>query len=335
MATGSNISISEAGNYLNVPNPEVGRVYVGKDGKYYNVQADAPTTSYSSGGGYSRGGGGGGGAPATNAYLGWYEQQKAAAEALAAQQRAAAEDAYNRNMAALGEAYTNRGNLLNENYNSTLGDMQKTYDQNSGVVNQNIDRSLRDAYINMMMNKRDMPQLLAAQGISGGMSESTLANIRNQYGGARNDLELSRGNSLDELLLALQNNQGEASRLYNEQQASDNLNKMNQEMSLRNMLENRIYDILTNEFANVSSLESAYMQAMSQAAGSNASAGRRVASASGGVSAGNTYDPQSYDGQQNQIDALAAQIGGLGLGETLEDANSDRFMSRVASWLGR
>lgn len=319
---------------MGVSNPAVGDT-VYRFGQYYNVAADpiSNTSTSSSSGGYSSGRGAGGSGVAsiggTDAYLGWYQQQRAAAEALAAQQRAAAEDAYNRNMGALNDAYTNRGNLLSDNYNSTLADMQKTHDQNSGVVNQNVDRSLRDAYVNMMINKRDMPQMLAAQGISGGMSESTLANIRNQYGGARGDLELSRANSLDELMLALQNNQGEASRLYNDQQASDNLNRVNQEMSLRNMLENRIYDILTDEFNNVSSLEGAYLQAMSQAAQSNASSGGRVAQSSYGVSAGNSYAPADYTQQVAQQEKLQNQI--LSLEDEKKLNSYQRIVNGVAT----
>lgn len=293
--------------YYNAMPATVERRKAEKNGNGGNYYSSGGGSRYSSGGGSRSTSGGGGSAGGGADYLGWYNQQKGSAEALAAQQRAAAENAYNQNLAALNAAYDNRGNLLNQNYQSTLADLQNSFKQNSGVVNQNADRSLRDAYVNMKMNQRDMPQMLAAQGISGGMSESTMADIRNKYGGARNELELARSNSLDELLLALQNSKGDASRAYNDQMAADNLGKVNQEMQLRQMLENRMYDILTNEFSNLNSLEGAYMQAMQQAVQSAGSAGQKVASASSGWKAGNSYDPASL--QQN-VDAGSGGAGG-------------------------
>lgn len=48
--------------------------------------------------------------------------------------------------------------------------------------------------------KRDLPQALAAQGLTGGMSESALAGMYNSYGNNRNTIDRGRNESLAALL---------------------------------------------------------------------------------------------------------------------------------------
>ena len=107
----------------------------------------------------------------------FYAQQQAAAAALEAQRRAAAQAAYDRSMTALNNSYNTMQNSLKGNYNSTLGQLEQNYNTGVAGVNKQADNAQQQAYINYMMNKRDMGQQLAAQGLSGGASESALAGI--------------------------------------------------------------------------------------------------------------------------------------------------------------
>lgn len=233
---------------------------------------------------YSGGGGGGGGAapaPAAPAYD--------ATAAYYAQLQAAAQKAYDENMAALNKAFKDRKKLLGENYQSTLDDMQGTYDTNSGVVNQNADRSLKDAYVNMMINKRDMPSMLSAQGISGGPSESALAGIRTQYGNARGDLEQSRGDAIEQLLLALQNNQGEASRAYNQQLSDDSLTRLNYEMQIKQALQDAMTGIISKQInAAFSGAPSTYTTSLNNASSGYSSQAGGIGSSTASLAAANT-----------------------------------------------
>lgn len=162
------------------------------------------------------------------------------------QMRAIQQQAYDRNMAALSAAYQQRAQLLEQQLTSQLGELQRNYDFSAGQVNQDASRSLQSAYVNMMLNRRDLPQMLAAQGISGGMSESTLAGIRNNYGGTRNEVESSRANAIARLLNTLQNNQGAARRSYTEQLAADSMAQAQAKVQMEQQLANALASIAAN-----------------------------------------------------------------------------------------
>ena len=148
-----------------------------------NTSSGSSGGSYSYGSSYNRGSGsrGGGGssaavnAPAasapvvqTNPYADWLAQQQAVIEAAAAAKRQAAQAAYDRSMNALNSAYSSSKDLLGQNYNSSLGTMQEAYDNGVAGVNRQADKTQNQAYINYMLSKRDLPQMMTAQGINGG-----------------------------------------------------------------------------------------------------------------------------------------------------------------------
>lgn len=66
-------------------------------------------------------------------------------------------------------------------------------------INQSVDEQARKAYINSMVQQRDLNQNLAASGLSGGMSETTKANLMNTYQNNLNDLELQRNNLVNQV----------------------------------------------------------------------------------------------------------------------------------------
>lgn len=68
------------------------------------------------------------------------------------------------------------------------------------------DKALQEAYINRMLQQRNLQQQLSAQGISGGASETTQASMLNNYQNSRNDLETEHTRQLSDLMQTYQNN---------------------------------------------------------------------------------------------------------------------------------
>lgn len=199
-------------------------------------------------------------------------QQDAAArraEELARQKQQAAQAAYDKNMGYLNEAYANRSNLLQQNYNDALAQLQASYDSGARGVNQNADSAQQQAYINYMMSKRDLPQALVAQGLTGGMSESALAGMYNSYGNNRNTIDRGRNESLAALLDTLNSNRSSALQSYNSQLSAAEQQKMAYQMQLEQALANGSAEILQNKYDTLQNLDNAYAQqilALQQAA---------------------------------------------------------------------
>ena len=182
-----------------------------------------------SGGGYgyesaSFGGGGGGGD-----YASMIAQ-------MLAEQRAAAQAAYDASRARLDAAYDDTYNALKSNLGSALDRMQKNYEYGRGVQNDDASKSLREAYVNYMMNKRNLAQNLAAAGLSGGATESNLAKMYNNYGSSRNNINTTLAQNLAQLLNTYENNVAAANQAYNEQWAGARQNYANQLNNLEQML---------------------------------------------------------------------------------------------------
>ena len=191
------------------------------------------------------------------------------AEELARQKQQAAQAAYDKNMGYLNEAYANRSNLLQQNYNDALAQLQASYDSGARGVNRNADSAQQQAYINYMMSKRDLPQALAAQGLTGGMSESALAGMYNSYGNNRNTIDRGRNESLATLLDTLNSNRSSALQSYNSQLSAAEQQKMAYQMQLEQALANGSAEILQNKYDTLQNLDNAYAQqilALQQAA---------------------------------------------------------------------
>lgn len=187
-----------------------------------------------------------------------YAQQQAQAQAYAAQQRAAAESAYRAGMERLGQAWDTKTGALKDNLNSTLANLQRQYDSSKNEVNADANKSLREAYINYMLNKKNLNQNLTAQGIGGGAAESTMAGMYNNYGNSRNNINTTLNDNLTSLENTYQGNISNANQQYNSAYAnalSDYLNYQNQ---LEQNLANSIVGSYGNMVNSLGSLNSGY-----------------------------------------------------------------------------
>jgi hypothetical protein len=154
------------------------------------------------------------------------------------QMREAAQTAYDRGMGALNSAYDNQMNSLSDNLNETRNQLTNQYNRSRDNINQDAENSLRQAYINNMMSRRNLGQQMSALGLNGGATETNLANMANNYGNARNNINTTLNNNLSNLEGNYSDNLSQAQQAYNSAVASANLQKAQQAMSLENALAN-------------------------------------------------------------------------------------------------
>lgn len=150
----------------------------------------------------------------------WQQAQQAilAAQNAAAEQLRAAQEAQRR--------------AREEAYQKAAAQQKANYDFSVGQVNDATGNALQKAYINRMLQDKNLQQSLSAQGLNGGASETTTAGMYNNYNNARNDLETERQRQTANLLNTYQNNiaqleqqraSGEAADLSQYQTALQNL----------------------------------------------------------------------------------------------------------------
>lgn len=109
-------------------------------------------------------------------------------------------------MAELQAAQEAQRKAREEAYNRAASAQKSAYDNNVSQLNGATDKALQEAYINRMLQQRNLQQQLSAQGISGGASETTQASMLNNYQNSRNDLETERARQLANLMQTYQNN---------------------------------------------------------------------------------------------------------------------------------
>ena len=174
-----------------------------------------------------------------------------------AEQRAAAEESYQRNVNAINNAYGQARNYYDSNLGSTRNTLKSSYDASKGDINSDAEASLREAYINNMLNRKNLQQTLTAQGLNGGASETTQASMLNNYGNARNDIETQEAKNLADLLKTYNDNLSAAQNAWSNQMAGLELQKMQQ----LQQAENALHNMTTASLGNIST-DSSYLQAL-------------------------------------------------------------------------
>lgn len=92
------------------------------------------------------------------------------------------------------------------------------YKQQLDLANQQYDDTQRENYINYMMAQRNLPAQLQAQGVNGGMAESTRSALESDYMSNYNQTEIARHNTSTEINVAAQqaaaSNNMQAAEIY-------------------------------------------------------------------------------------------------------------------------
>ena len=177
-------------------------------------------------------------ANAYNALLAAYQGQRNSYDEYLRQMRQAAQDAYDRGMGALNSAYDSQLSSLSDNLNETRNQLSNQYNRSRTSIMDDAENSLKQAYINKMLSQRNLGQQMSAQGLTGGATETTMANMLNNYGNARNNINTTQNNNLANLEGNYSDNLSQAMQAYNSAVASANLQKAQQAMSLENALAN-------------------------------------------------------------------------------------------------
>lgn len=180
-------------------------------------------------------------------------------------QEAAANAAYDRNVAAMNSAFDQRGELLKGNLNTTLANLEADYNASRDSINKDATNAAREAYINRMMSQRNLAQNMAAQGLSGGASETTLAGLENAYGNARNQIATTANENLGGLEDLYTKNRNSAQQQYNDQLAADALQRAQYMAQFENDRQNMLAQAYDTQLSQLMSLDPDFVAAMSAA----------------------------------------------------------------------
>lgn len=228
-------------------------------GKPQNVQKPSGGSGGSGGGGSSYDAA----AAAAAAYQAYMAEMRR-------RQEEAANAAYDRNVAAMNQAFDQRGDLLKGNLDTTLQNLQTDYNASRDAINRDATNAAREAYINRMMSQRNLAQNMAAQGLSGGASETTLAGLENNYGNARNQIATTANENLGDLEDLYTKNRNSAQQQYNDQLAADALQRAQYMTQFENDRQNLLAQAYDSQLSQLMSLDPSFVAAMSAATNSQA-----------------------------------------------------------------
>ena len=138
---------------------------------------------------------------------------------------ASLDDYYNQILAALGNNYADTEGLLR----GELGNSQQALEDDRR-------RALQEAYIARMMQEKQLADQLDAYGLSGGASESVMANLRNNYLNNRANVEEKVQTSLKDLLQNYLSNLSNARQNYNQSLMNAEQNRLSARQGYANNL---------------------------------------------------------------------------------------------------
>ena len=209
--------------------------------------------------------------------------------ALQAEAQARANEAYEANMARIASAYNSAAGSLRSNLDSTVGRLNAARDKSLGDVNRDAEKSLREAYVNNMLTKKNLNQRLSAMGYNGGATETTMAQLANQYGNSRTGINETLNDNISDLNMTYGDNLAAAQQSYNSALANLQLQKMQLEMQAENARQNAQASSM-NAYMNI---DSGYLSALQNALTSQAAYQYDPSQATNDYVAGNALQAQS------------------------------------------
>lgn len=168
----------------------------------------------------------------------------------------------------LGEYDANYQSLLdslNTNYADMLNALGLNYADTEALLNGQLNasrseledarrRQLQEAYISRMMQEKNLADQLDAYGLTGGASESVMADMRNNYANNRNAVEERVQNSLRDLLMNYLTNVTNARQRYNDSllnAQNSRVSALNDAANYRSQARANAYEDLYNTLANL------------------------------------------------------------------------------------
>ena len=94
--------------------------------------------------------------------------------------------------------------------------VREQFENSAQKLRKERDDALRENWVLQQQAEAALPEQMAAAGINGGVSETTLANLRAKYQGNRNDIQNGYEENLGELAGKNMENSSEAEKSYNE-----------------------------------------------------------------------------------------------------------------------
>ena len=294
---------------------------------------------HSGGGGgesYSGGGGGDNGLGALASLLAAYQNNY---NNYLAEMRAAAQQAYNRSMASLNDAYNSQMSSLADNMNSSKGQLLDSYNRSKKSINDDSESSLRQAYINKMLSERNLGQMMSAQGLSGGATETSMANMLNNYGNARNAINTTTNKNLSDLEGNYNDSIAQIMQAYNSAVANANAQKTQQVMALENALASNEMSALSDYHSLMQSQNRDYLDLLKTAIANGSKFSYTPSQANNAVKTANVIQASQPIGSTNYAALQALQNAQQAPGAAVSLVNSptaqNNYLAAILSQLGR
>lgn len=175
-----------------------------------------------------------------------YKNQESSYQDYLDQMREAAQKAYDRGVGSLDKAYAAQLEALSGNLDSQKAQLLDAYNRSRQGLDMDAETAYKQAYINNMMNRRNVAQQLSAMGINGGAAESNIVGMANNYGNARNNIATTKARNVSDLEGNYNNNLAAALQAYNSAVADSNMQKAQQLINLENALASNNMNAMSN-----------------------------------------------------------------------------------------
>lgn len=209
---------------------------------------------------------------------------------------------------------------LREAMGANTAALEAAYKQSTNQLDNSISDAKRQAYVNQQRALKNLPQTMAAAGYSGGITETTAANIGNEYQNALNDLDRTKAEEYARLAADKANGIANIETSYNAQianalqaaaQFEQQQRQYEEEMQLRRQaaaLEQQKYLNSLNSGAGDSKPRLTYNQALEQINAGNTSDVVRNSAEYWGLQYPNTTAPAYSASAQSAMDRINAAL---------------------------
>lgn len=202
---------------------------------------------------------------------------------------------------------------LLKNKAQSLNTLKQAYDNSASTLLKNKDKALKEAYISKMKEQKDLPSILARQGLGGGVSETTTASLMRNYQNNRNSAEENYGTNKTNLDTQYGNDIAQVETGYNTDLA--NL-KSSYASQIENAKQNAISLALSSASQRYNALAAEEAAAQQAALASAGGGGSKAPSASSTPVPEHTYS-ENITTQAKKVQKAANPTGKANLVKTV------------------